>query len=270
MLDGDDADPLDPNVGAVLLNLAKTDAIDSVQSGSQLTYTIVYANDGASKLTASNLVLTEVYDPNIAFASASPMPNEADNVWYPPDLAPGAAVTINVQAASPRPNGTQLSNYAELSSDGGLSASAEEITTIQSSPGLTLAKSDRPDPVRPGEVLTYALTYGNDSGANAVATNTVLRETYDPNVTYLSADPEPDTGDNEWRLGDLHPGDVGTVSIRVQVNGPLTDGTQLTNIAVIEADQGSASAKASTLVNSATWCTSTRRTIPIRFNWVAS
>jgi hypothetical protein len=155
-----------------------------------------------------------------------------------------------MEVASPLPNGTQLSNHAELSSDQGASASADETTTVQSSLVLGLGKSDSPDPVQPGEVLTYELTYGNDSSAGAVATNVVLRETYDANVVYLTANPPPDNGDNEWLLEDLSPGDSGTITVQVQVETPLADGTLLTNIAVIEADQGSASAEESTVVDS--------------------
>lgn len=373
VLDEDDIDPLDPAIGGVLLNLAKTDINDPVQAGSQLTYVINYANDGVSKLTASGLVLTEVYDPRAAFVSASRMPDEGDNVWYLPDLVPGASGTITVtvdvasplpdgttlvnevalgsdqsateitatqttlvesqpvislakgdtdpvvagaelvytltysndsaanatatgvvltesydpsttfvsaspapdagnntwylgqlqpgdsgqvsitmRAATPLPNGTQLSNHAELSSAEGAVASADETTTVQSSAILTLAKGDTPDPVEPGAVLAYELTYGNDGSANAVATGVVLRETYDPRVSFLGAQPAPDSGTtNQWTLPDLNPGDTGTLRIGVQVASPLPDGTQLTNFAVIEAERGSASAQATTVVQSA-------------------
>jgi uncharacterized repeat protein (TIGR01451 family) len=370
VLDADDIDPLDPAIGGVVLNLAKTEMSDPVQAGSQLTYVIDYANDGASKLTASGLVLTEVYDPRAAFVSASPMPDEGDNVWYLPDLAPGASGTITVtvdvagplpdgttlvnevvlgsdqsateitatqttlvesqpvlrltkgdtdpvvagaelvytltysndsaanatatgvvltesydpsttfvsaspapdagnntwylgqlqpgdsgqisitmRAASPLPNGTQLSNHAELSSAEGAVANADETTTVQNSPILTLVKGDTPDPVEPGAVLAYELAYAS---ANAVATGVVLRETYDPRVSFLGAQPAPDVGTtNQWTLPDLNPGDTGTLRIDVQVASPLPDGTQLTNFAVIEAEQGSASARAITIVQSA-------------------
>jgi len=235
-----------------VLSLTKTDT-DPVSAGSEFVYTLTYGNDAAANKTATNVVLTETYAPNTSFVSANPAPNQGDNVWYLGQLLPGASgqVTITMRAASPLPNGTQITNRAGLSSDEGASASAEEVTTIQSSPVLYLAKTDSPDPAMPGEMLTYELSYGNGSSANAVATNVVLRETYDPNVTYVSADPQPDPGTiNEWTLPDLSPGDAGTVRIAMQVNSPLTDGTLLSNTAVIKADQGTASAAASTVVNS--------------------
>jgi len=129
VLDADDIDPLDPGIGGVLLNLVKTDSDDPVQAGSQLTYVIDYANDGVSKLTASGVMLTENYDANATFVSASPMPDEGDNVWHLPDLAPGASgtITVTVEVASPLPDGTTLVNEVAL----GSYQSATEITATQ-------------------------------------------------------------------------------------------------------------------------------------------
>ncbi len=363
VLDEDDVDPLDSTVGGVLLSVAKTDTPDPVRAGSKLTYTIDYANDGSSKQSATNVELTESYDPNVTFDTASPMPSPGDNVWNLGDLAPGASgiitvtvdvsadvddgaqlqnkvtltsdqaeatatqatlverepvlsltktdtepvsagaefvytltysnaaagsatatdvvltelydpnttfvsaspppdagtddvwtlgnlvpgasgqITITMQAASPLANGTQLANVAELSSAEGATASAEETTTVQSAPILGLSQLADLETVAPGETLTLEVTYRNESSANAVATNVVLRETFDPNVIYLSAEPEPDAGTtNQWTLPDLRPGASGTVRIQVQVADALADGTQLSNMAVIESDQGSASA----------------------------
>ena len=236
-----------------VLSLTKGDT-DPVVAGNELVYTLTYSNESGANATATDVVLTESYDPNTTFVSASPAPDSGNDVWYLGQLQPGDSgqISITMRAASPLPNGTQLSNYAELSSAEGASAAAEETTTVQSSPVLSLVKGDTPDPVQPGTVLAYELTYGNDSSANAVATNVVLRETYDGRVTFLGAQPEPDSGTvNEWTLPDLYPGDTGNISVSVQVASPLPDGTQLSNFAVIEADQGSASAEATTVVQSA-------------------
>jgi hypothetical protein len=108
VLDGDDIDPLDPNIGAVLLPVAKTDVLDPVQPGSQLTYTFYYANDGASTQTASNVELMESYDPNVSFASASPMPTIGDNVWTITD--PSATTPLSSMwriTMSPAPESTE-------------------------------------------------------------------------------------------------------------------------------------------------------------------
>ena len=108
--------------------------------------------------------------------------------------------------------------------------------------------TDDPDPVQLGGELTYDITYGNDTVATSKATGAVLRLTYDPNVSFLSSDVAPDAGtDNQWTLGDLSPGEGGTLSVRVQVDR----GNQLTTRATIQSDQGTASADATTRVQSA-------------------
>jgi uncharacterized repeat protein (TIGR01451 family) len=108
VLDGDDIDPLEPNLGAVLLHVAKTDVLDPVQPGSPLTYIIDYANDGVSTQTASNVELMETYDPNVSFVSASLMPTIGDNIRTITDLAPGdsGTITVTVDVTSPLENGT--------------------------------------------------------------------------------------------------------------------------------------------------------------------
>ena len=68
------------------------------------------------------------------------------------------------------------------------------------------------------------------------------------NVSLISAnDPAPDEGTvDQWTLGDLLPGEGGTVSVRVRVEG----GSLLTTRAVIESDRAAASAEVTTTVES--------------------
>jgi hypothetical protein len=168
-----------------------------------------------------------------------------------------------------------------ISADNG-SASAEESTLVDSSPQFTLSQVDDPDPVQAGGLLTYTINYGNDSAANEIATNTVLRATYDPNVTFVVATPAPDAGtENQWTLGELLPGAGGSVVVQVEVGrglhvadvslaipDELSDGaggvgldqiappqvhvpvagTLLTNTVVIESDQGLAESEEVTTV----------------------
>jgi YD repeat-containing protein len=237
-----------------VLSLTKTDT-DPVSAGSDFVYTLIYSNDAAANRTATNLVLTETYDPSTSYVSANPPPDQGNNIWHLGQLLPGGSgqITITMRAATPLPDGTQLTNRADLSSDQGAGANAQAVTTIHSSPALSLEDIDTPDPVQPGGELTYRLAYGNGSSANAVASNVMVRETYDPNVTFLRADPAPDIGTiNAWSLGHLDPGETGTILVYVQVNRPLADGTQISNTAVIASDQASASAQATTIVNNLT------------------
>ncbi|MDW7992518.1 MAG: PKD domain-containing protein, partial [Anaerolineae bacterium] len=101
-------------------------------------------------------------------------------------------------------------------------------------PILNLVKADLTDPVDAGAFLTYTLTYSNTG--NQTATGVVVTDTLDGNVTYSGATPAPSgfVGVNPyWTLGPLSPNASGQITLRVQVRTPLTNGTVLTNVAVI-------------------------------------
>jgi len=84
--------------------------------------------------------------------------------------------------------------------------SSRSNTTITKS-GPTFANS--------GVDITYTITYKN-IGTN-YATNVVITETYPPEVEYVSADPEPNTGNNQWTIGTLAPGEGGTITVTVHI-----------------------------------------------------
>ncbi len=101
-------------------------------------------------------------------------------------------------------------------------------------PILNLVKADLSDPVDAGAYLTCTLTYSNTG--NQTATGVVLTDTLDGNVVYSGATPAPSGfvgGNPYWTLSDLPPNTSGQIALRVQVRTPLTNGTVLTNVAVI-------------------------------------
>ncbi len=230
-----------------LLSGTKTDSPDPVAAGAPLTYEIMVGNDAAANETLTNVTLVETYDPNVIFVSAVPPPDVGDDQWNLGDLAPGDSQTISitVQVASPLPDGTNLFNSAIVSGDqdGG---QVTETTVVDSSTQLALTKTDSVDPVLPGAQLVYTLDWANDPGANQVATNATVLESYPAGVSFVSAVPPPDTGDNEWDLGNLAPGDSGTIEITVQVNAGA--GSVLDNQAMLVSDQETVNAGEATFV----------------------
>jgi uncharacterized repeat protein (TIGR01451 family) len=96
---------------------------------------------------------------------------------------------------------------------------------------LAVVKSDDPDPVVVGTVLTYTFTVTN--GAPSVARNVVVTDTLPPEVTFLSAAPAQDSGPNPlvWNLGDLAVGAVRYFTVTVQVPVTVTD--VFTNLVVV-------------------------------------
>ncbi|MBD3256752.1 MAG: DUF11 domain-containing protein, partial [Candidatus Lokiarchaeota archaeon] len=104
-------------------------------------------------------------------------------------------------------------------------------------PFLHLDKSDDPDPVDAGAHLTYTLAYSNTG--NLAAEGVVITDLLDANVSFESADPEPNGGTSDtpvWAIGSLAPGERGAINITVTVGSPLPNGTELVNLAELGTD----------------------------------
>ena len=108
---------------------------------------------------------------------------------------------------TPLPNGTQIVNSALIQSDQG-TANTQEVTTVQSDAVLAIKKTHSVDPVKAGENLTYTITYANSSGASETATNVVIKETYDSNVTFVSASRGSQCGRTPNGISGLGPGTI--------------------------------------------------------------
>jgi serine protease len=96
----------------------------------------------------------------------------------------------------------------------------------------TAAKTG-PDPIGPGQLLTYVLAITNPGGLPLY--NVVVTETYDTNTTYQWATPPPTSPNNVWRFPRLANDGTQLITITVQVGIGLPDYTVLTNTARIEA-----------------------------------
>jgi len=215
-----------------VLSLGINDSPDPVQAGGTLTYAVQYGNTGNEPATGVGLSM--VYSPNVTFVSATPPPDVGTTgQWTLGTLAAGGSgqIQVTVQVNSPLTNGLVLTSQASLVADGGLLANDSESTTVQSEPGLSIAKTDSVDPIGPSSDLTYTITYSNP-GTDSTS-GVVVTEAYDPRVTFVSAVPPPDLGTtNTWTIGDLAGG--GSGAIQVTVNVPLLpNGTLLTNRATV-------------------------------------
>jgi uncharacterized repeat protein (TIGR01451 family) len=102
---------------------------------------------------------------------------------------------------------------------------------VQASVSLRISKQDYPDPVLAGSTLTYTVNYTNTGGSSA--TGVAITETYDSNVSFVSANPPPSVGNNVWNIGTLGAGGTGTILITVRVNG----GATLNNVVTIGSAQ---------------------------------
>ncbi len=108
---------------------------------------------------------------------------------------------------------------------------AKGSISIASTPPAFIIAMDSPNPIRPGDEITYSINYINEGGYAQGAT---IQASYDPKVTYISAVPAPDQGsDNHWTLGDLTNGASGKIEVKLAVGSSLMDGTLLTSSARI-------------------------------------
>lgn len=243
----DTAGPVLVTVRAPVLNLLKTDASDPVQAGSALTYTLTYSNSGGA--TAFNAFITDTFDSNAPFADASPAPSpacapgSAQCSWNVGDLPPtgiNQTIVVTVNVASPLTNNTTLTNTAFISSDT-RTAQDTETTTVSSSEVLNIIKtgSNGASLVRPGDFITYTITYSNSG--NAIAQNTRITDTIDSNTTfqggtagYVQVNPTT----FEWLVPSLVPSSTFQITLTVRITDSLPSGTVLTNNVVIQSETG--------------------------------
>jgi uncharacterized repeat protein (TIGR01451 family) len=105
------------------------------------------------------------------------------------------------------------------------------LFTIQA-PALSITKSDSPDPVPAGGYLLYTIRPGNTG--NTTARNVRITETYDANVTFVSAGPPPLAGTNNvWVFDTLAVGAGTPIYVTVQVDGALDPSAILNNAVTI-------------------------------------
>jgi uncharacterized repeat protein (TIGR01451 family) len=241
-------------VTAPELHLAKVAARGVISAGESVSYTLTYSN--ASSTPASGVWLTDTLPAGVTVVgSVPPTTTQVGNQigWNPGTLGANASGTLLITVSIPASlaDNTILNNSASITSAEGSGAKAGPVPVTVRAPTLHVAKTDAPDPVQAGGLLVYTLTYSNSGGA--VAFGARITDTLDSNTALAAASPVP-TGSNPifWAIGDLPPDGVNhTIVITVGVTSPLTNGTLLTNNALIASVGQGAQATETTQVASA-------------------
>jgi uncharacterized repeat protein (TIGR01451 family) len=85
-----------------------------------------------------------------------------------------------------------------LTDDDGATSSTSQLINVSAAPlpVLKIEKTSNPDPVPAGGTLNYSISVNNTG--NATATNVTVTETYDGNVTFVSAVPAPSQRNDTW------------------------------------------------------------------------
>ncbi len=201
------------------LSLTQSDSADPAIAGSRLTYTLLVHNAGPA--TATGVKVTDTLPSGVTFYAATPgSTGTSTRQWDVGNMSVGASKTITlVVTTNPGFAGT-LTNRARVTGveeEVAPGNNAEDETTLmQPSVDLRLTKSDQPDPVTPGNDVTYTLVVTNDGPS--VAQGIQVTDTLPAGVTFRSATPGY-TGPNplRWTIAQLIPTASKTLTLTVRV-----------------------------------------------------
>ncbi|HSJ54177.1 MAG TPA: DUF11 domain-containing protein, partial [Anaerolineae bacterium] len=226
-------------VQAPAVTVAKSDGREWAEPGQQLVYSLRVTNTGS--LPATGLVVADQLPAEVVYISGSASPPESSRTgqsltWTNlGPLPPGDAdilITVPVQVAIV-PDATQLRNTATVSyqNSAGWSYEPRSATdlTMVSAPILAIAKSDAPDPVLVGRLITYTLSWTNTGPA--AATNVVVTDSVPLNTTFNACQGacSLNAGVVRWNVGSLAANSSESVRFSVRVDDSLPSGTEIWN-----------------------------------------
>ena len=234
-----DRTPIRPSAD---LSVIKRASPDPVPAGGRLTYTLLIANAGpsaAENVTLSDLLPAGLEDAEISVnggASWAPFSGS-----YPVgNLAAGGAVRLLIRAAVSSSVAGSLTNTAVVGSDtpdpNPEDNTSTVVTPVVPSADLSVVKTAAPNPVRPGEVLTYRLTVSNAGPSEA--RNVIVRDQVPSSLAGAEYSLDEGATWQPWTgslaLGTLAAGGVRSILIRGTV-ASLTGGP-IVNTATVDSD----------------------------------
>ncbi len=253
------------------LQISKTDTPDPVSAGNNITYQITMTNNGPSN--AASASFSDTLPAGTTFVSLS-----TTGPWSCTTPAVGAGGTVSCSNASfgvtvdfftivvkVDPSvaaGTVLSNTATLSSSttdpNGANNSDTATTTVAASADLSITKTDTPDPVTAGNLITYTVTVTNAGPSNAASVTLTDTTPSGTTFAFLAAPgawvcPVPPASGPVVCTHASLPVGTSVFTIKVIVDPSTAAGTVLTNTAVVSAatsdpNPGNESAMATTTV----------------------
>jgi len=211
-------------VGSNDLNITKIASANLVLPGDNLTYSIIYRNNGSIKQT--NVTIYDWLDPNVNLANLS---TQRDLIWRLGDLNQGEGGIITVKVSVKNAilgNTSRIINRYRISSHQFAGKTRELVTSVMNGE-LNITKTASSDFVPPGRELTYTITYRNNGSVNQ--TDVMIHDWLDSYVDLVDIKANPplisEVSGNylKWHLEDLKPGDKGTITINVRANTNIPD-----------------------------------------------
>ncbi len=162
-------------------------------------------------------------------------------VWTVSALGAGVGVTLAMPPAvdAGSESGRVLTFNARARENSGSTAEARGSVRVDSQRILDLAVDDDVDPVEPGEMLTYRLTFGNRASTTP-AQGVVLQMPLPVGVVFLEASDDgvfdEQRGVVSWDLGTLGAGQGGSREVVVQARDDLFNGAVIRAEAQVDDD----------------------------------
>ncbi len=233
--------PVTVNTSADLVMTEKTHDVNPAIAGQGLVWTIAIRNDGPSD--AVNAEITDLLPSGVTYddaGSTAACSEAAGTVTCPVGtLAPGETASVEIAVVVDPGELGPIDNTAATSSsttdpDPG-NNSESESTTIEQQSQVGLVKTSSPDPVVAGEQITYTIVAEN--GGPSIAANAVLTDPLPTGTEFVSAPGCTEAGGLvTCALGDLAVDVPVTVTITVDTDPALFDGSAIVNVASIDWD----------------------------------
>ncbi len=221
------------------ISVIKTGSPNPIVTGEILTYTIVVSNAGPAD--AQNVILNDEISPNVIAPEFSIDGGVTFNPWPTiyviGTLSAGETRTILIRGTvSPSATGVISNTTSVISSTPDPNLDNNESTTmIEVNPAADIGviKTSSPNPVMPGELLTYIIDVTNAGPADAQ--NVVLDDAISPDIIAPEFSIDGGVTFNPWPtiyvIGTLPAGETRTILIRGTVS-PSATGV-ITNTAAV-------------------------------------
>ncbi|MEM2388550.1 MAG: dockerin type I domain-containing protein, partial [Candidatus Thermoplasmatota archaeon] len=124
-------------VASSSLVITKESLTEFAEAGANISYRIKVKNNGL--VSATNVVIKEVYDSRVTLVYAFPMPSSGYDTWNIPVLVPSASyeILLKVKVASNVSSGAIIVNYVNVTCNENIYGEAYAYTPVVSEPPYT-------------------------------------------------------------------------------------------------------------------------------------